>query len=282
MIFDWLNFRDFLLFLLVFTPIEHLFPIHEKSRALRRGWFTDVLHFFLSGILIRLGLTGVIVLSASVGSAIVSPGLSDAIQSMPLWLEIAAAILIADLGFYLAHRAMHQSRFLWHFHAVHHSSEEMDWLAAYRVHPVDQVFVKGASLVPVFVLGFSESAIVIATLIYHWQALLIHSNVRVRLGPLRLLVAGPEFHHWHHANEREAYDRNFSGQLPLWDFVFRTAYLPGRMPTRYGVNDAVPTGWLGQLGYPFARLAERDPVTNQAPEAEDRDGAVGSDPDRAR
>ena len=176
MILDWLDFRSFLLFLLVFTPLEHLIPIHEKSRGLRRGWITDVLHFFLSGIFIRLGLAAAVVWAAGLGTAIVPPGWSGAIRSMPIWLQVPLATLIADLGFYLAHRAMHSSQLLWHFHAVHHSSEEMDWLAAYRVHPIDQVFVKGASLVPIFVLGFSSSAIVIAAIIYHWQALFIHSK----------------------------------------------------------------------------------------------------------
>jgi sterol desaturase/sphingolipid hydroxylase (fatty acid hydroxylase superfamily) len=185
---------------------------------------------------------------------------------------VPLATLIADLGFYLAHRAMHSSQLLWHFHAVHHSSEEMDWLAAYRVHPIDQVFVKGASLVPIFVLGFSSSAIVIAAIIYHWQALFIHSNVRLRLGPFRLLVAGPEFHHWHHANECDAYDKNFAGQLPIWDIVFRTMHLPGRMPTHYGVDDAIPEGWLGQIAYPFAKMVESAKVEEKMPEAEGEGG----------
>ena len=253
---DWLNYRDFLLFLLIFTPLEHLIPIHEKSRGLRRGWLTDVFHFFLSGIVIRFALTVVIVVAAELGEAAVPGSWSGAVQAMPLWLEVPLAILIMDLGFYLSHRAMHSVPVLWRFHAVHHSSEEMDWLAAYRVHPVDQVIVKGTSLVPIFVLGFSGATFVIATVIYQWQALFIHSNVRVPLGPFRLLVAGPEFHHWHHANEREAYDKNFAGQLPIWDIVFRTLHLPGRMPTRYGVNDAVPVGYLGQLAYPFLRSAD--------------------------
>lgn len=257
MLSDWFNFRDFLLFLLIFTPLEHLIPIHEKSKGFRRGWLTDVLHFFLSGIVIRLGLTAVIVISANVGTSVVPESLSKVIQSMPLWLQLILAILIADLGFYFAHRAMHEWPVLWRFHAVHHSSEEMDWLAAYRVHPVDQVLVKGASLVPIFVLDFSSSAILIAAIIYHWQALFIHSNVRVPLGPLRWLVAGPEFHHWHHANEKDAYDKNFSGQLPLWDILFRTLHMPGRMPSRYGVNDPIPESYLAQLTYPFRRTVEK-------------------------
>jgi sterol desaturase/sphingolipid hydroxylase (fatty acid hydroxylase superfamily) len=246
--FGW---RDLIICVLVLTPLEHLLPLHEKARLLRRGFLTDVMHLFVSGIFIRFGLMLVIVAAAVLGASVVPGGLQDRVMGMPLWLQVVIATVIADLGFYLAHRAMHRIPALWRFHAIHHSSEEMDWLAAYRVHPVDQVIVKGASLVPMYALGFTAEAILIAAVIYHWQAMLVHSNIRVPLGPLRFLVVGPEFHHWHHANEREAYDKNFSGQLPVWDWVFRTLHMPGRMPVKYGVDDPVPETWAGQMAYPF-------------------------------
>src|SRR5690606_27618749 len=144
--------------------------------------------------------------------------------------------------------------FLWDFHAVHHSTEEMDWLAAYRVHPVDQVLVKGTSLVPIFVLGFSEAAIAIASLLYFWHSILLHSNVKINFGPLKWLIASPEFNHWHHANHSEAVNKNLAGQLPLWDIVFRPAYMPGPLPEKYGVDDAVPRDYPRQLAYPFVCL----------------------------
>lgn len=220
---------------------------------LRRGWFTDVAHFFLSGIFIRPGLALVIWGAAILGAMAVPASWQAWTLALPLWAQVVFSTLIADLGFYLAHRAMHRIPILWKFHAVHHSSEKMDWLAAYRVHPIDQIIVKGASLVPSYALGVSAEAILISAFIYQWQALLIHSNIRLPLGSLRLLVAGPEFHHWHHANDSEARDKNFSGQLPLWDIVFRTLYLPGRMPDRYGVDDAVPSNWFEQIMFPFRR-----------------------------
>ncbi len=262
---EWLDFRTFLLFLLVFSPLEHLLPIHEKARLLRRGWLTDVLHFFLSGILIRLGLFGVIVLSVQLGSFSVPSALRENLVSLPLLVQLAMVIIVADLGFYLAHRLMHTVPFLWKFHAVHHSSEELDWLAAFRVHPVDQVIVKGASLIPIFALGFSEAAILISAVIYSWHSIILHSNINVPFGPFKWLVASPEFHHWHHANHREAYDKNFAGQLSIWDLVFGTAHLPDRMPERYGVSETVPETYLGQLAYPFERADDR---VRRKPEAQ--------------
>ena len=76
----------------------------------------------------------------------------------------------------------------------------------------------------------------------------------MNLGPLKWLVATPEFHHWHHANDKAAIDKNLAGQVSLWDVVFGTAYMPGPLPEKYGVNDAVPRDYLSQLAYPFVAI----------------------------
>ena len=88
---------------------------------------------------------------------------------------------------------------------------------------------------------------VIIGLLYQWQSLLIHSNVNLRTGWLKWLVATPEFHHWHHSREEAGYNKNFSGQLPLWDIVFGTAYLPSVMPTSYGINEPMSRNYVMQL-----------------------------------
>jgi len=44
-----------------------------------------------------------------------------------------------------------------------------------------------------------------------------HANVRVNLGPLRWLIAGPDFHQWHHCENPAAYNRNFSPHLVIFD-----------------------------------------------------------------
>jgi hypothetical protein len=122
-------------------------------------------------------------------------------------------------------RMFHSIPLLWRFHQIHHSTEELDWLAAYRVHPVDQIATRGISLAPVFALGFSDAAIVLFAMLYQWQAILIHSNISISFGPLRWLIASPDFHHWHHSKEVAARDKNFAGQLSLLDFLFGTAHM---------------------------------------------------------
>jgi sterol desaturase/sphingolipid hydroxylase (fatty acid hydroxylase superfamily) len=237
--------------ILVFIPLERLFAMHPQ-KVFRRNWGNDLIFLFLNGILIKLGLLAVVVAVIFAAAWIVPASFQDVVGGLPYWVQIPAVIVLSDLGFYWTHRMFHAVPWLWRFHSIHHSIEELDWLAAARVHPVDQILTKGVSLIPVFTLGFSEWAIGVYALLYQWQAVLIHSNVRVGFGPLRFLFASPEFHHWHHSNHREARDRNFAGQLSFLDALFGSLHLPrGQIPTTYGLDRPMPQRYVPQLLYPF-------------------------------
>ena len=241
--------------ILVFIPLERLFAMHPQ-KVFRRNWANDLIFLFLNGVLIKPGLLAVIVAVIFAAAWIVPASFQAMVGGLPYWVQIPAVVVLADLGFYWTHRMFHAVPWLWKFHSIHHSIEELDWLAASRVHPVDQILTKGVSLVPVFALGFSEWAIGVYALLYQWQSVLIHSNVRIKFGPLRFLLASPEFHHWHHSNHREARDSNFAGQLPFLDILFGTLHMPrGRMPQSYGLDEPMPQRYAYQILYPF--LGER-------------------------
>lgn len=92
------------------------------------------------------------------------------------------------------------------------------------------------------------------------QAIFVHANVRFRLGPLRWLFSTPEFHHWHHAAEPQAINKNYAGRLPLLDLLFGTLHMPrGRRPGAYGIGDPVPSGYLRQMAHPFRRRPDAEP-----------------------
>src|SRR5258706_5054826 len=260
---------------LVFVPLERLFALHPEQKAFRRDWANDLIFLFFNGVLIRLALCAVIAVSIFAATQIVRASFQAAIGGLPYWVQLPLVIVLSDLGFYWTHRMFHAVPWLWRFHAIHHSIEELDWLAAARVHPVDQILTKGVSLVPVVALGFSEWAIGVYALLYQWQSVLIHSNVRFRFGPLRFLFASPEFHHWHHSDQREARDKNFAGQLSFLDALFGSLHMPpGRMPTAYGLDRPIPNRYALQLLYPFvgdgvpaiAATAEELRPTNPASE----------------
>jgi sterol desaturase/sphingolipid hydroxylase (fatty acid hydroxylase superfamily) len=261
---ELLDLTSFLTLALIFIPLERLLPLHREQKVLRRGWANDLLYVFVNRFLVQAGLV-LVVATLGIGLRMVVPeGVREFVSSQPLWLQLIAALLVADVGFYAAHRMFHSVPWLWRYHAVHHSIEEMDWLAGARVHPIDQVVTKGAAILPLYVLGFSGEAMGIYAAIYYWQSALVHANLRVNFGPLKWLLATPEFHHWHHANQREAWDKNFAGQLPFLDALFGTMYMPqGRMPERYGVDDPVPETYVEQLFYPFRRRRKAAPIARE-------------------
>jgi sterol desaturase/sphingolipid hydroxylase (fatty acid hydroxylase superfamily) len=233
--------------------LERLAPLHPRQPTLRAGWMTDILHVFVSGEMIRLGTTMLTVGAAIMALSIVPAPVRDAVRSQPDILEFVELLILSDLCFYAAHRMYHAVPMLWRFHAVHHSSERLDWLATYRVHPVDQILNSTMIALPAIVLGFSPIAVVAYHLIYRIHSPLLHSNLKINLGPLRHIIATPQYHHWHHADQPEAYDKNFAGQLSIIDRLFGTYNAAGdkAAPSRYGVGDKIPKDYLGQLLQPF-------------------------------
>ncbi|HWT13442.1 MAG TPA: sterol desaturase family protein [Allosphingosinicella sp.] len=251
---ELLDFRLFFLGALLFVPLERLLGARKQQPALRRHWQLDLAYVFANGIVIRIALTVVAVAALAASPMLVSADLRNAVQAQPIWVQFVELLLVSDLIFYLSHRLFHAVPALWRIHQVHHSIEEMDWLAAHRIHPVDQILCKGASILPIFALGFAPAAIGIFALVYHMHTLLLHANLRLGFGPLRWLLTSPDFHHWHHCRDREAWDRNFGTQLAIWDFLFGTAHLPkGRTAQSFGLADPVPATYAGQLLHPFRR-----------------------------
>jgi lathosterol oxidase len=256
---SWLGVDFFVLNLLVysavFIPLERLFALRTAQPVFRRQWVVDLTYFFINSLLIEV-LT-LLTLSPALmlfGWARVA-SITAVVASMPLWVQVPALVLVADFTQYWVHRTFHAVPALWHFHAIHHSTEHMDWLAGSRLHLADVIVTRGLTYVPIFVLGFSQAALMIYVFLVAAQATFIHANVRWEFRPLRRIVATPAFHHWHHSVEREAIDRNFAVHTPLWDLLFGTYYLPDRWPAGYGLaaGPAVPGRWLTQLIYPFRR-----------------------------
>jgi len=276
-----INVKVLLLAALIFIPVEQLLPMHDGQKVLRRAWLNDLVYALLNGAIVSFGLAIIITFVLITSNWLVPQGFKAMVAGQPYWLQLIEIIVLADLGFYAVHRLFHAIPALWRFHAVHHSIEEMDWLAAHRVHPLDQILTKGASLIPCFALGFSQWAIIAYFAIYHWHSLMLHANIRLNFGPLSWLVASPEFHHWHHSNRPEAHDKNFAGQIALWDFVFGTAHLPkGEKPGQYGTDEPVPAGYVDQIAYPF-RSAPKNPP-HGAPGLETTPAAIGDSQREAR
>lgn len=252
--------KGILLTAVIFIPLERLLAINPEQKLLRRAWLNDLVFWLANGQIIGLALTAIVSGIVIVSGGLIGPSVHSAVATQPYWLQFVEALILSDIGFYFAHRTFHAVPWLWKFHEVHHSIEELDWLAAARVHPVDQIITKGVSLLPVFALGFSDVVIGAYMVMYAWQSTFIHSNVNIKFGPLRWILASPEFHHWHHSKDRAARDRNFAGQLPFLDVLFGTLHMPpGKKPTAYGIDTPMADNYLLQLMHPFRGTADPNP-----------------------
>lgn len=250
-----MDFTGILILACIFVPLERLLPINKQA-TLRRDWFNDVIYVLVNSFVVRAGLTAVAGVLMMGVAYLVGPDPTPWVGALPMWVQVILIIVIADVGYYAAHRACHVVPVLWKFHAVHHGVEELDWLATHRVHPVDQVFSTAVSLLPVWCMGFSVEALLIQQAIYQGHALLVHSNLRLEFGPLKWLIASPEYHHWHHANEPDARDVNFAAQLSIIDAVMRTIFMPAkRQPKSYGLDEPIPRMYHQQLIYPLRGIA---------------------------
>lgn len=234
----------------VFVPLELLRPSHRRPGFSWRRTLTDLSHVVIGGLMIRIA--SVAVMASAVAFAQDRLGLHGNAAALPLWAQIPLVIVLSDFMLYLGHRMFHAVPALWEFHKIHHSSNHLDWLATYRVHPVDQVVTASMIALPAVLLGFSYTAILVYLLVFQWHSILLHSNVRASFGPLNRVLTTPWYHHWHHANETEAYDRNFAGQLKIWDRLFGTAFEPaGRVPERFGVDEAPGESFAEHIIHPF-------------------------------
>jgi sterol desaturase/sphingolipid hydroxylase (fatty acid hydroxylase superfamily) len=251
---DWF-LLNLLLTALVFVPLERLFPRLPGQGTFRHGWTTDGLHFLVSHVLVQ-AISFLILLPSVAATSLLQPAaLQELVRRQPLAVQFLEVLVLADLAQYAVHRAFHQVPLLWRFHSIHHSSRDLDWLAGSRLHLVDVVATRGLVLVPLSLLGFAPPALYAYLVFVSFHAVFIHANVRFRLEALEGLLVTPRVHHWHHAIEPEARDRNFAVHLPFIDRVFGTRYLPdGAWPRGYGIaGHPVPEGYAGQLVHPIRR-----------------------------
>ncbi|HEX8471679.1 MAG TPA: sterol desaturase family protein [Brevundimonas sp.] len=251
----------------IFIVLERLMPLDRAQPILRPGWTTDLLHTFLGGAIIGFCLLLTFTAISVLADHAIPPAVGVAMRAQPGWLQFFEILLLSDLGVYAIHRSAHAVPLLWRFHAVHHSGEHMDWAAAHRVHPVEQVLFSTAAVGPAILLGFSPEPLIAYALVYNVWALLLHANVSLDFGPLRHVIGSPRFHHWHHADQREAYDRNFAALFPFYDHLFGTFRMPkDSLPELYGVDEPVPQDFLGQITHPFRRDRRRATAADASPQ----------------
>ncbi len=249
---DWFCLNLFVLALL-FVPLELAFARLPHQRVFRRGWITDLCHLGVSHLAVQVTVLLTLMPAALFFRWALHRGLQKAVASQPLVLQFIEIVVVADLSEYVIHRLFHRVPLLWRFHAIHHSAEVLDWLAASRIHLVDAVITRALAFVPLYVLGFREPAVYAYLVFVAFHAIFVHANVRFTFGRAAWVIGTPRFHHWHHSAQPEAVDKNFAIHLPMIDRLFGTLYLPADgWPSAYGIaGSAVPNNYVAQMVFPF-------------------------------
>jgi sterol desaturase/sphingolipid hydroxylase (fatty acid hydroxylase superfamily) len=248
---------------IVFAMLTHWSacnPGHPWWR--KREIVTDVCYWFLIPLAARFVRIGLMVMGAAYIYNIHGPeelikfyddGFGP-LAAMPLWAQAFTFLLVSDFLTYWIHRGFHGAK-LWKYHAVHHSSEDLDWISAARFHPVN-IFL-GTVLVDVGLLlaGISPNVMLWVGPFTTATSALVHANLNWTFGPFKYVLASPVFHRWHHTALDRGGSSNFAGTFPIWDLLFGTFYMPeNELPDGYGIDDqSFPESFGAQMLYPFTR-----------------------------
>ncbi len=261
---DWF-LLNLIVYSVVFIPLERWFARLPSQGIFRPSWRTDLTYFFVSALLVQITTILTLKPAMVLFDWAVIAGVQEWVRGLPGAGQFVALVAVADFTQYWVHRAFHAVPALWRFHAIHHSADHMDWLAGSRLHLVDVAVTRGLTYVPIYWLGFADGPLFAYLVVVSAQATFIHANVRFAFGPLKYVVATPQFHHWHHAAEREAVDKNFAVHLPIIDLIFGTAHMPDRWPASYGIGggERPPDGYFRQLLWPFTPARPRRKQTRQ-------------------
>src|ERR1700751_5759916 len=249
---DWF-LLDMLLMALIYVPMERLWPQYPAQGTFRNEWTLDVVFFISTHLPIQI-LSFLVLLPATQAVKYLGvPVLQHAIARMPWILQFCLAVVVADLAEYFIHLALHKVPFLWRFHAIHHSSKALDWIAGSRSHFVDDTLVRGFILVPLM-FGFSQSIIFAYLIFVTLHATWTHCNFGPNAKWLEKYLVMPRYHHWHHTSQKEGIDKNFAIHFPWIDRIFGTYYYPDAWPEVYGLDgEEISPDFLGQTIEPFLK-----------------------------
>ncbi len=162
---------------------------------------------------------------------------TDRWRSCRCGLQAIIFLVGSDIMMYWIHRAFHRPT-LWRYHAVHHSSEHLDWISAARFHPINIFLGSVATDVVLLLAGISPNVLVFLGPFTIAHSAFVHANLNWTLGPFKYVIAGPVFHRWHHTTVERGGEKNFASTFPVLDLMFGTFYMPkDAVPDRYGIAD---------------------------------------------
>lgn len=215
--------------------IEILAPWRKDQAKLRKDFWLDAFYmffnFFLFSLVIYNAASDVVV--NLFRDALASVGIENLVAvevaSWPVWAQLLSLFVLRDFIQWNVHRLLHRVPWLWEFHKVHHSVEQMGFAAHLRYHWMENVVYRALEYIPLSMIGFGIDDFFIVHIFTLAIGHLNHANIRLPLGPLRYVLNNPQMHIWHHARdlpEGHPHGINYGLTLSLWDYLFGTAVIP--------------------------------------------------------
>lgn len=248
--------------------LEIAFPWRKNQALFRKDFWLDTFYMFFNFFLLNLIVLIALSNTASklfddilgiVGLSVSSFQLFD-VNNLPLWLGLLIFFVVSDFVQWNTHRLLHRSNFLWNFHKVHHSVKEMGFAAHLRYHWMEPIVYKSLLYIPIAIIGGFDAQQVA---IVHFFAIVVghlnHANLGWDYGFLKYIFNNPKMHIWHHAKklpEHVRYGANFGLTLSLWDYLFKTDYIPhnGRdIELGFDGDENFPKDFIGQEMYPLSK-----------------------------
>ena len=257
-------------YLLIFASLfiwglEIILPWRKNQKTFRKDFWLDAFYMFFNFYFFNLLIYGALSnVSLKFFYSLLEPlGYEKGMylidfSGLPWAIDLLLFFLIADFVQWGVHNALHRIPFLWKFHKIHHSVKEMGFAAHLRYHFLETFAYQSVKYIALsMIFGFSlENAFIVYSLtviIGHFN----HANLNWDYGPLKYFFNNPKMHIWHHVKELPAEypnGMNFGISLSLWDYLFRTAYIPsdGRdIELGFPDDENYPETFVNQVIEPF-------------------------------
>ena len=261
----WYNnyFWGLIVISLVVWLLEIIFPWRKNQSSIRKDFWMDAFYmffnFFIFSILISGDYKALGLLFNEIGITTKSLVVFN-ISNWPIGFQLVVFFVILDFVQWLTHVLLHKYEVLWRFHKVHHSVKEMGFAAHLRYHWMENILYKPLKTLGVMVLGGFEPE---QAYIVHFIAITIghlnHANIRITWGPFKYILNNSVMHLYHHMKalpENKPKGINFGISLSIWDFLFKTNYIPddnGEIELGFSNEENFPKGFFGQLFTGFGK-----------------------------
>ena len=258
-------FWGLLLISLLVWGLEILFPWRKNQSIFRKDFWLDFFYMFFNFFIFSIIISGFYkvleILFISIGLTVDSLAIID-ISKWNTVLQLLVFFVVLDFVQWFTHVLLHKFPVLWNFHKVHHSVKEMGFAAHLRYHWMENVLYKPLKTFGVLILGGFEPE---QAFIVHFFAIAVghfnHSNIKITWGPFRYIFNNPVMHLYHHAYTipEGSYGVNFGISLSLWDYIFKTNYIPeesGNVRLGFEGDEHFPKGFVKQNLYGFTKDKE--------------------------